>query len=245
MKTLRTLLVDDERLARVRLRRLLEHDSRIDIVAEARNVKEAIEVLDLLQVDLIFVDIQMPGGSGFELFRHWEGNALVIFVTAYDSSAVRAFEVNAIDYLVKPVHSERLSKTLDRAQERFHRRELKRHSARRDQISLQTRDGLRLVPIDEIVSIHAADDYTEVVDTRGRTELSSTPLSTWEARLKERGFCRIHRQSLINLRHLQELERLAGGWQVQLSALSTPLRVGRRRLAHLRASLQSLAIEGS
>ncbi len=244
MKPLRTLLVDDERLARARLRRLLSTEKRVNVVAEARSVAEALDILRHEDIDIIFLDIEMPGGSGFELFKAWSGDAAVVFVTAFDAFALRAFDVNAADYLVKPVDPERLSKTLERLASDASVRRPSTASPQLEQISVQTRDGTRVMGLHEVVCISSADDYTEIVDTQGTTELSSTPLWAWEEQLEELGFCRIHRQTLINLRHIENLERSGGTWSVGLSPLTLRFPVGRRRLSHLRETMASLSVTG-
>ena len=244
MKPLRALLVDDERLARARLRRLLSNEKSVDVVAEARSVADALDILIDDDIDIIFLDIQMPAGSGFEIFKEWNGDAAVVFVTAFDSFALQAFDVNAVDYLVKPGRPERLSQTLERLVEHAASRGPARASPQLQQIAVQTRDGTRVMGLHEVVCISSADDYTEIVDTQGTTELSSTPLWAWEERLAELGFCRIHRQTLNNLRHIENLERSGNTWSVGLSPLAHRFAVGRRRLSHLRETMASLSVAG-
>jgi two-component system LytT family response regulator len=115
---MRTLIVDDERLARNELKRLLEPYTKIEIVAEAANAEEALKLIEELQPELLFLDIQMPGKNGFELLSSIEGKSPeVIFTTAYDEYAIKAFEYNALDYLLKPIDTERLKETIHRIEE--------------------------------------------------------------------------------------------------------------------------------
>ncbi|MFT5596155.1 MAG: two-component system LytT family response regulator, partial [Flammeovirgaceae bacterium] len=120
---MKVLLIDDERLARKELSSLLEKHDNLEIIGEAQNADEAKELIEQLNPDLIFLDIQMPGKTGFELLEELESTPEVIFVTAYDDYAIRAFEVNALDYLLKPVDEGRLEHTLLRVQERLEKTE--------------------------------------------------------------------------------------------------------------------------
>lgn len=242
MNKLRALLVDDERLARARLKRLLSTHQNISVKGEARSVSEAAAFLSTKEVDVIFLDIEMPGGHGFELFDLWRGQASVVFVTAFESFALKAFDFNAIDYLLKPVKPERLSETIDRVSNQTQQRTPSSQRNTQGAISIPTKSGTRIIALSDIVCINSADDYTEIVDIRGRVELNSTTLSEWQVKLEELGFCRIHRQTLVNLRHIKSLERSGSAWSVHVARLEIPLPVGRRRIAHLRENIAGLAI---
>ncbi len=235
----RALVVDDERLARARIRKLTESIPDIEIVAEADCVDAAVERIAADPPDLIFLDIQMPGGDGFELFERCEVTARVIFVTAHDDHAIRAFEVNAIDYLLKPVDSARLELSIERLKTNSPP-DIPRGSPTRltpdDRILLHQRGGIRFVTIRDITHIAGAGDYSELHLVGESSLLSNERLSAWETRLASAGFLRIHRQTIVNLTMLECVERLGDTYLVRLKKVGQSLPVARRRVAELKAA---------
>lgn len=218
----RTVLVDDEPLAIQRLERLLEkyHDS-IDIVGTAHGGTEAIEIINKLRPDLVFLDIQMPELNGFEVLESLDHTPLVIFSTAYDKYALKAFEVNSVDYLLKPVDPGRLKKTVDKLQRLTNdgadevRGQITRalESLRKplpSRIQVKTGDRIKLIPLTEVVFFHASDKYVEV-HTYDKTHLISKSLSRLENELPPEDFVRIHRSTIINMNYLDEITRGFGG----------------------------------
>lgn len=209
---IRALIVDDERLARVALRGLLEERGDVTVVGEADSVATAQARVAELRPDVIFLDVQMPGGSGFELLRSGLA-AKVIFCTAWEQYAVRAFEVNALDYLVKPVSPEQVDRAL---------RRLGVPSGPTgtltldDLVALREAQALRFVAVRDISFIQAADDYSEVHLREGPTALVEVTLRSWEERLPPQRFVRIHRSTLVNLLHVQTVQHDAGRWDVVL-----------------------------
>jgi two-component system LytT family response regulator len=237
---IRALIVDDERLARVALRTLLEERGDVEVVGEADSVGAAREKLRALSPDVVFLDVQMPGGSGFELFKD-EVRAKVVFCTAYEQYAVRAFEVNALDYLVKPVAPEQV----DRALRRLVRPaepplDVSEPLEADDLVALRETRGLRFTKVRDITYIQAADDYSEVRLLDGATALVNVPLRRWEARLPAADFVRIHRSSLVNLRHVEEVQYLDGRFQVVLRG-GPVLPVSRRMASELKQRLRVIA----
>ena len=236
---LKAMIVDDERLARVALRGLLEERGDVEVVAEADGVASArrqLEQLERAAPDVIFLDVQMPGGAGFELLAGGGLVPKVIFCTAYESYAVRAFEVNALDYLVKPVGPEQIERAL---------RRLQAPQARSggpltlgDLVSLREAHSLRFAPVREIVWVQAADDYSEVHLAQGAPALVDVTLRKWEERLPARDFVRIHRSSLVNLHHVAEVRFDDGQGQLVLRDGSPPLLVSRRMGRELRGRLR-------
>lgn len=240
----RALLVDDERLARAELRELLGVHPEVQVVGEADGVDAALAQLEALKPDLVFLDVQMPGAGGFELLaRVPERTFDVVFVTAYDSFALRAFEVNALDYLLKPVHPERLARTLSKLEHgREQATEARAQGAARaklledDLLFLEDGAKSRFVRVAQVVAVCGAGDYSEVVSADGRRTLSPRPLKEWEARLPEKSFARIHRSALVNVAFVERVERgPGGGGEVFVRGLGEALPLSRAHAASLRS----------
>jgi two-component system, LytTR family, response regulator len=235
-KKLRTILIDDERLARNDLRSLLSEYKNIEIVGEADSVQKALEVINAEDPDLVFLDIQMPGESGFDLLEKADLRASIIFVTAFDEYAIRAFEVDAIDYLLKPVNPERLRTAIERLQREVgtimgEKRELEYDDA----LLLSLNSHLKFIRVNSIVLIQAAGDYTEVQTIDGKKGLVQKSMSEWEQRLPEKYFNRIHRSTIVNIDSVTKIEEWFGNtYQVHLKGIDTPLTMSRRYAALLK-----------
>lgn len=229
----RALIVDDERLARAALKQLLAERDDVEVVGEADSVASARLRVKELDPDVVFLDVQMPGEAGFALV---DGalRAKVIFCTAWEQYAVRAFEVNALDYLVKPVGPEQVDRALRRlgAPEPQEPGEVLRLE---DSVALREAHALRLAPVRDITHIKAADDYSEVHLAHGAPALVEVTLRKWEERLP-RDFVRIHRSTLVSLRHVAEVELHDGRWQVKLRD-GQRLEVSRRMASELKERL--------
>jgi len=237
---LKVLIVDDEDLARKRLCKLLSAYDNLSIVAQAENVNDAAEAISRHSPDVIFLDIQMPGGSGFELFSRCEVKAAVIFVTAYDEYALRAFEVNALDYLLKPIVEDRLTKSIERVRSLLAKKNnLISGNALRldDRLAFQRADVIKFAFVHEISHLCSAGDYSEVFLKTGCSFLHNDSLKNWEIRLRELPFLRIHRQTIVNLRNAQRVQRTVNGYQLKMQSLKKPLPVARRRVKDLREFL--------
>ena len=218
----KTIIVDDEKLAVQRLERMLgQFDDIIEIVGTASDGAKAVSIINELEPDLVVLDIQMPELTGFDVLQRLDYMPLVIFSTAYDQYALKAFEVNSIDYLLKPVDPGRLKKAIDklrritngdaaklRLQIEKTLESLKRPLTNR--IQIKTGDRIKLVPLSEVVFFQASDKYVEV-HTRDKTHLISKSLSGLEKELPSEDFVRIHRSTIINLNFLNEITRGFGG----------------------------------
>ncbi len=214
----RVLLVDDEELARKILREFLAPHEEIDIVAECANGFEAVKALTELQPDLIFLDVQMPKLNGFEVLELVERRPGVIFTTAYDEYAVRAFEVHAVDYLLKPFSAERLTEALRHAQNLIGREPAlplaDLTAAARPQITplerILIREGthVHVIPVNKIDYIEAQDDYI-AIKSQGKTFLKPVALAELERSLDARRFVRIHRSYIVNLERIAKIELYA------------------------------------
>ena len=222
---IRALLVDDEDLARIALRRALEQEHDIEIVGEATNGIEAIEKIAELRPDLVLLDIEMPGFDGFEVVQQLTDPPVIVFVTAYDEYAVRAFEANAIDYLLKPVQPERLSRALDRVQQHGnHGAKVKEIAAREIARSgpvrrIAARCGKRIVivPLREVIRVEIEDKLVFAITANDRLLVEKT-ISELESILGPSGFLRISRGELVNLEMVKELVPwFSGTWRVKLA----------------------------
>ena len=243
---IRALIVDDEPLARRGIRQLLEPCPDIDIVGECRNGREALTALDTLAPDLVFLDVQMPELDGFEVVRARGAARMphVIFVTAYDEFAVRAFEAHALDYLVKPLNETRFAAALERVRERMRFTEaleltrkisdlLATHDRRGDlapakRIVVPTATGDLVLDVEEIDWIQA-DDYYAAVHARGRRHLIRESLASLEQRLDANRFVRVHRSAIVRLEQVREMRSTAGGESALVLRDGTRVPVSRRR----------------
>ena len=238
-KEYRALLVDDERLARNDLRLLLKDYTNIQIVGEAVNGQEALDLIKEVEPDLVFLDIQMPGINGFDVLEQINSNIQVIFVTAFDEYALRAFEVNALDYLLKPVNPERLQQSIERLEQSPNEsmaepRELEYH----DRLLLKLDTSLGFLKINTIVCITSAGDYSEVLITTKKKLLVHKSMSEWETRLPPTYFNRIHRTTIVNMEFVDRLEEwFNNSYRVYLKGIEEPYVMSRRYVAKLKHKL--------
>jgi two-component system LytT family response regulator len=235
MKRYRALIVDDERLARREIRCLLEEHPRIEVAGEAESVEEAAALIERAAPDLIFLDVKMPGESGFDLLERTRVKAHVVFVTAYDEFAVRAFEVNALDYLLKPVDPERLAKTVTKFLAQPRRLAAPQPLEYSDSILLHVHDSPRFVKLASLVCIRAEGDYTSLLATSGPLGLVPTSMREWERLLPARRFCRIHRSAIVNFEQVARIEKwFNDSYRVHLKHMDQPLVMSRRHAADFR-----------
>ncbi len=221
MSKIKCVIVDDEELARQLLAEYLQDYDHIDIVAECASGRQAIEKIDTLEADLVFLDVQMPGLDGFDVLENIRTNPFVIFCTAYDKYAIKAFEKNAIDYLLKPLDKERFDQAVQRATERIRQNETnfthiqEETSAREVQgysknLFVQKNEKLVNLPVQNIVHLEASKDYT-IISTQTDQFVSSLGISKLAEKLDPEIFIRIHRSTIINLQKLAEIERYGAG----------------------------------
>lgn len=239
---MRILIVDDESLARERIRRILEEQNEHEIVGEAANGHEALEKIEELHPEVVLLDIRMPGIDGLEVARHLVGMdepPSVIFTTAYDEHALEAFKVHAVDYLLKPIRGERLQEALQKAlkpnktQWKTLNRKADGTPKARTHISSRTRRGIVLVPIGDIYFFRAEHKYVTVRHKDGEVLIEDT-LKELETEFGER-FLRIHRNCLVAMAYLQALEKNASGQPcIRLRGVTETLDVSRRHVANVR-----------
>lgn len=245
MKRWRALIVDDEELARHIIRELLQPHSEIEIVAECANGFEAVKAFAEHKPDLIFLDVQMPKLTGFDVLELVGTEPLVIFVTAYDQYAMRAFDVHAVDYLLKPIGRERFEAALARAKERLGKKmpaaqELAA-AARPPQQFLErvvVKDGTRvtLIPIAKLDYVEAQDDYVALA-SQGKKHLKQQTIASLEACLDPKCFVRIHRSYIVNLERVVRIEPYGKDSRLAILSDGARLPVSRTGYARLQALL--------
>ena len=240
-----TLIVDDEELARQVLRELLAAHPEIQILAECANGFEAVKAVAEHKPDLLFLDVQMPKLSGFDVLELIERNIAVIFVTAYDQYAMKAFEVHAVDYLLKPIGRERFEAALERAKIRIGEKmppvEQLVTAARPPQQFLErivVRDGTRvtLIPVAKLDYVEAQDDYVALA-THGAKHLKQQTIASVEAGLDPARFVRIHRSYIVNFERVVRIEPYGKDSRLAILGDGTRLPVSRTGYARLKALL--------
>lgn len=239
MTNIKAIIVDDERLARVNLTKLLEPHKEIEIVGEADSCESAVELITLHKPDLIFLDIQLRGETGFDLLELIENSIKIIFVTAFDEYAIRAFEVNAIDYLLKPVNPERLKASLTRL---INKDDVQKSTVRRyeysDCIYLQINNyASRFIKISSITFIEPVGNYSKIFTSDGKNCLVLKTLKLWQEELPGNNFVRIHRSCIINIEQVDRIEIYSNSQhRVFLKNTSKTLEVSRRYAKKLKAT---------
>ena len=230
-KKYKVLVVDDERLARKDLLNMLSSFPEIEPVGEAEDVPSALKAIEELKPDIVFLDIQMPGQTGFDLVEQVDFPGRIVFVTAYDEYALRAFEINALDYLMKPVTTDRLKKSLERIEKEVDEKTVKPEDALRYDDRLFTTVGTKVqfLKIDSIVLIQSEGDYTYVTTNANVKGLITKTMKEWEERLPERHFIRVHRNSIINTEYIEDMEKWFNySYRVKMKGIEEPVVISRR-----------------
>jgi two-component system LytT family response regulator len=248
-KRIRAVIVDDEELARQVLREFLSPHHEVEIAAECANGFEAVKVVAEQKPDLVFLDIQMPKLDGFEVLELIGPGAAVVFVTAYDSYAIKAFEVHAVDYLLKPIGAERFEAALKRAKERLGGKlpqqtlpptELTAAARPPSQYldRIPVRDGTRvfIIPVSKLDYAEAQDDYVALA-SEGKKHLKQQTISSLETALDPSRFLRIHRSYIVNLERVARVEPYAKDSHVAVLSNGTQLPVSKSGYTRLRAFL--------
>jgi two-component system, LytTR family, response regulator len=238
MTNLKAIIVDDERLARVNLRKLLVPHSEIEIVGEASSCQGAIDMINMFNPQLIFLDIQLSGETGFDLLEMIDNSIKIIFVTAYDEFAIRAFEVNAIDYLLKPVNPERLKLAIERViTKEKAQKSISRSYEYSDSIYVRLNNyASRFIKISSITFIEPVGNYSKIVTTEGKHCLVLKTLKQWQEELPDNNFVRIHRSSIVNIEHVDHIEKKSNSQQkAYLKNIPEPIDVSRRYARNLKS----------
>ncbi len=232
---MKAIIVDDERLARNELKRLLENFPHIEVIAEAANTDEAAALLETMQPDVLFLDIQMPGKTGFEWLESWDGYLPeVIFTTAFDEYALKAFEVNALDYVLKPIGLARLSESIQKLDKRQVQQTRLGSTSNhvlgaQDQIFVKDGERCWFVRLDRVRLCESMGNYVRLFFDDQKT-LVLKSLNALEERLDPKVFFRANRKHIINLNYIDKIEPwFSGGLQVTLSGKGEKIEISRRQ----------------
>lgn len=234
---MRAIIIDDERLARAELKKLLQEFPEVEIVDEAANAEEGVSKIESQQPDLIFLDIQMPGKTGFDMLSQLERSPQVIFTTAYDEFALKAFEVNALDYLLKPIEPKRLADAIQKLHSGEGRSEVRQegeHSNNsilheNDQVFVKDGERCWFVKLSEIRLFESVGNYAKVFFGPNKPLILKS-LNALEERLDEKFFFRANRKHIVNLRMIEKIEpyfngglllELKGGEKIEVSRRQT------------------------
>jgi len=236
MGAIKAIIIDDERLARNELKKLLQNHSEIEVIEEAANVDEGLEKIEQFNPELIFLDIQMPGKTGFDLLAEVEKAPKVIFTTAYDEYAIKAFEVNALDYLLKPIEPKRLADAITKLQDELFKERagmggiLNRGPlTENDQVFVKDGERCWFVKLGEIRLFESVGNYAKVYFSTHKPLILKS-LNALEERLDDRMFFRANRKHIINLRWIEKIEPyfnggllvdLKGGEKIEVSRRQT------------------------
>ena len=238
-KTLRAVIVDDEDLARGFLREMLRSHPEIEVAAECGNGFDAVKAIGETRPDLLFLDVQMPKLDGFEVLELIDGGPAVIFVTAYDQYAMRAFDAHAVDYLLKPFSAQRFEVALERAKSRLGERrapadlsDARAPEQRPQRIVVKDGPKVHVIPLDKLDYVEAQDDYV-ALHSGGKSYLKQQPIASVEALLDPTRFVRIHRSSIVNLERIARIEPYGKESRVVILSDATQLPVSRAGYARL------------
>ena len=228
MKKWKAIIIDDEPPAIRELRCLLDSFPQITVMAEAGAYEQAVDLIHAKQPDLVFLDIDLGKHTGFDLMPHIPISTQVIFVTAYDTFAIRAFEVNALDYLLKPVHPGRLENCISRLGNPYCE-ELAERLTPLDQILVGIRNGSKFVAVKSVSCIEACGDYTKLHSIEGHTGVVHHTMKRWTERLPSNLFIQVHRSYIINTEHVIRINKIAPeSYQTFLPYPKEPIPVSRR-----------------
>ncbi len=226
-----TIIVDDERLAREGLKNMLKEFPEIQIVAEASNVDEALEMIDKLKPQLLFLDINMPEKTGFDLLEELIETPVVIFTTAYNEFAIKAFEINALDYLLKPIGNDRLREAVQKAKKQIE--EIKVQGSRAElqpdeRVFIRDGDRCWFIKLEEIRMIESAGNYAKIHFDRYQPLIHRT-LNSLDERLSHQMFFRANRQQIINLNYIEKIEPFFNSGFLMFLKDGTKVEVSRRQ----------------
>lgn len=211
MKKIKVVVIDDERLAREEVKRALKFYDDFELIGEANNADDAKILIETENPDLIFLDVQMPEKSGFDFLESLDNVPAVLFITAYDQYAIQAFEVNALDYLMKPIREERFAKAIQKIRNTINMKLSLNESLAKDR-KIFIKDGEKrfFIQLDEIYLIESLENYTRLF-FQDKKALQRRSLRQWEEMLDKNIFFRINRTEIINTQYIQEVKTTIGG----------------------------------
>ncbi|NQZ78216.1 MAG: LytTR family transcriptional regulator DNA-binding domain-containing protein [Ekhidna sp.] len=248
MKSIRTLIIDDENLAREVIKGYLKGDDEIEIVGECSNGFEGFKLIDSLKPDLVFLDIMMPKLTGFEMLELVEDPPNIIFSTAYDEFAIKAFENNAIDYLLKPYAQGRFASALEKAKAKIRSQSQDRNSVQEvlnesevrgevlSRIAVRTGAKIDIISVDYVRYLEAQDDYVKIYSSNGNF-LKQQTMKYYESALPKDDFLRIHRSFIVQLKEIKKVEPMGKDTHVVILQGGEQLQVSRSGYSRLREAL--------
>lgn len=239
----RAIIIDDERLARQELKSVLKNQKMVDVIDEAANAIEAKDKIEKLSPDLIFLDIQMPGKNGFELLESLDYTPEVIFVTAYDEFALRAFEVSALDYILKPVEEEKFLKSLENKLEQMEQKdEVKSNEnesetlGENDQVFVKDGDKCWFVTLKDIRLFESEGNYVRVYFDNNKPLILKS-LNALDKKLSDKVFFRANRKHIINLKWIDKIETWFNGGLLVILKDEKHIEISRRQAAKLKEKM--------
>jgi two-component system LytT family response regulator len=243
---LRTIIVEDEELARNLMKSFLKGNDKIEIIAECENGFEGVKMINELKPDLVFLDIQMPKITGFELLELLEHKPQIIFVTAYDQYAIKAFEFNAADYLLKPYSKDRLIEAVDKVLDRIQMEGSVSDIAEKidsypkedvlDRVVVKDRHKIHIVPVDQIRYIESMDDYVMIYTAEGR-HMKQKTMRYFENALDSKEFVRIHRSYIVKVSQINEIQQYEKESYIVILHDKTKLKVSKTGYKNLKEVL--------
>jgi two-component system LytT family response regulator len=237
MNPIRALVIDDEFLAREETKAALREFPNVEVLGEAGTLADAKDMVQSLKPDGIFLDIQMPRGLGFEILDGLEIPPLVILITAYEEHALKAYDYDAVDYLLKPIQPEKMKRALERLSERIAARPLpqKKQAAFDSQPNMiSLRNGTVLLNPDDILAVEADGNYSKIFLKGNQREFIRTKMSEWEELLPSEQFVRIERKRIVQISAIRQLVLQADNAQFRLGDIPAPFVVGRRAAVNLK-----------
>ena len=245
---IKAIIIEDELPARELLERYLSDVDDVEVVDTCENGFDGIKAISKHSPELIFLDVQMPKLTGFEMLELLDDYPQIIFTTAYDQFAIKAFELNAVDYLMKPFSKERFLQALDRARIRLKEQansdikveklieKVKEESGTIERIFVKTGSRIDVIPVSEIIRIDAQDDYAEIV-TKDKSYLKKETMNFLEKNLPQSNFIRVHRSSIINSDYMDKIEKYGKESYLVILKDGSRVKVSKSRIKELRSSL--------
>jgi two-component system, LytTR family, response regulator len=230
MKKITAIIIDDERPARKELQFLLENFREMEVIGESDNIDHAVELIQNKKPDVVFLDIQLAGENGFDLLEKVAVTFKLIFVTAYDEYAVRAFEANASDYLLKPVDPARLEKSMKRISgDAVNNKSTVKKFEYRDSLYVKLNNNTaKFIKLNSAVVILSVGNYTKLLANDGKNYLILKTLKQWEEELPDNHFIRIHRTAIVNFEYINRIEKYSGSnLKIYMMNIEKPLNVSR------------------
>ena len=243
---LRTIIVEDEELARNLMKSFLKENENIEIIAECENGFEGVKLINEMKPDLVFLDIQMPKITGFELLELLEHKPHIIFATAYDQYALKAFEFNAADYLLKPYSKDRLNEAVEKVVERFNKEGTESDVAEKvssfpreeylERVVVKDRHKIHIIPVDQIRYIESMDDYVMIYTHDGR-HMKQKTMKYFESGLEPKEFIRIHRSYIVKVEEINEIQQYEKESYIVILHDKTKLKVSKTGYKNLKEVL--------